>query len=837
MTEQNPDHEQTAHAGGEFDSTDHTRTSHAAGPTGGVSGPWPAQIGGYRILGRLGEGGMGVVYEAEQPSPRRLVALKVVRGVEVVDDLRLKMFQREAETLARLDHPNIGAIYASGRTEEGRHFFAMELVRGQTLAEWLTKRPRQPDRSEMELRLRLFRQICEAVHYAHQRGVIHRDLKPSNLIVTDTATSGSDSGSLASPMVKILDFGLARITEEDVAMTQITEIGVIKGTLPYMAPEQASGRVDAIDVRTDVYALGVILYELLTGKRPYSTDTGSLISAVKVICEQAPAPLASAWPASFRLDPDLVTITAKALEKESDRRYASAAALGEDIGRFLTSQPILARPVSTVYQLKKLISRRKALFATLAASLVVILVAAIGIAVLYVQSEANLERALLAEREAVLEATTAKRTSTFLVDLFRRANPENTRGETVTAREVMDEGARSVREELDGEPITQARLMSTIAQVYLSLGLKQKADTMNAQALAIRRANLPAVDIEIAASLSQRANLMQEMGDLPASTALFDTAVAMYEALGKAAEPDLAGVLGNQAWTLGQIGEFDKANTGIDRALKIAESQDPVDEARLISLLNNQAAIKWEAGQPEVALPILQRSLQLAREHYSDVSQETANILTNLSGVYGSMGEFEKAEAPTREALEIYRTIYGDSHPAIAKGLGNLGIMLAQQGKLAEARPIMEATLTEMRKVHGDEHPEVARSLTNLGLVKIQTGDAQSAVADLEKSAAMQEKLTGPTTPSLSYALYHLASAQGALGNFAESRKQLLRVVAIDEKLFGEESSDVADDLEALVEVTRQLNQTEEADRYDARRQAILKKLEASAGGDSDSGQ
>ncbi len=286
----------------------------------------PESIGEYRVIGVLGEGGMGIVYEAEQASPRRRVALKVIRGGQFVDETHVKMFQREAETLARLKHPNIGAIYESGRTEDGHHFFAMELVRGETLDRYLAGRADPTAPGELDHRLALFRKICDAVQYAHQRGVIHRDLKPSNIIVTDEGSvSGVTSSRLgsraAAPTVKILDFGLARITEEDIAMTQITEIGVIKGTLPYMAPEQARGDGEAIDIRTDVYALGVILYEMLAGRRPYDTARSALLEAVRVICEEPPASLSSTWGGGRKLDPDVETIVGTALEKEQDRRY------------------------------------------------------------------------------------------------------------------------------------------------------------------------------------------------------------------------------------------------------------------------------------------------------------------------------------------------------------------------------------------------------------------------------------------------------------------------------------------------------------------------------------
>ena len=340
--------------------------------------PQPAAITGYRIVRLLGEGGMGVVWEAEQERPRRRVALKVMRRDHVVDDLHSRLFFREAETLARLKHPNIAAIYESGHTDDGHDFFAMELVTGMTLDRWLESRPAAIGADELKLRLQLFGALCDAVHYAHQRGVIHRDLKPSNIIVADDAGSSTGSApSAAGPMVKILDFGLARITDSDVAATLVSEVGVIKGTLQYMSPEQARGDVTAIDVRSDVYALGMILYELLAGKRPYDVSRSALAEAVRVICEDRPRPLRQSWTGSIRLDADLETIIGKALEKEMDRRYDSAAALGDDVARHLSSQPIQARPPSAAYQMRKFASRNRALVGAAVATLAVLVVGAV----------------------------------------------------------------------------------------------------------------------------------------------------------------------------------------------------------------------------------------------------------------------------------------------------------------------------------------------------------------------------------------------------------------------------------------------------------------------------
>lgn len=300
--------------------------------------PLPDHVGPYQIVRRLGEGGMGVVYEARQQTPNRLVALKVVRGGRHVDEYRIRLFEREAQALARLRHRGIAAVYQAGRDDDGQPFFAMELVRGIPL----TKYARQQALSRRE-RLSLFQKVCDAVTHAHLRGVIHRDLKPSNILVD---SSGEP---------KILDFGLARITDPDQAALTVTlQGGRIMGTLPYMSPEDARGDRDAVDVRSDVYSLGVVFYELMTDALPYDVQGTSLPDAVRIICEQTPTTPVSR---DRSLRGDLNTILLKSLEKTPARRYQSVAELHDDIKRYVANQPIRARRPNVVYHLRKFVAR------------------------------------------------------------------------------------------------------------------------------------------------------------------------------------------------------------------------------------------------------------------------------------------------------------------------------------------------------------------------------------------------------------------------------------------------------------------------------------------------
>jgi non-specific serine/threonine protein kinase/serine/threonine-protein kinase len=433
--------------------------------TGAPSPAPPDSVPGYTILREIGRGGMGVVYETEQRQPQRTVALKVMSAGETADVHRLPLFLQEVQTLARLNHPGIAGIYGAGCTDDGRPYFAMELVRGQRLVDYVRSR-----QLAVRDRLRLFQRVCEAVHYAHQRGVIHRDLKPSNISVD------------AAGHPKVLDFGLAGLTDPDGTLRHSpSDVGRIVGTRLYMSPEQARGRPDEIDVRTDVYALGVILYELLTDALPYDVPPGDRDDAWPAVYQQ-PFRRPSAV---RRLPRDLDWIVLKTLASDPAQRYQSVAALGEDLERLLTGRPIQARAPSALYLLRKWVARHRAAAAYLAS--LAGLVIAFGVWVGHMDAEASRQQLFEKDRQlsvarfrldmtkqhqrelAVIERErdTARQIQRFWENLVV---PAGRPGEVSEAgvRTFLDQAARRVESELSGPPEAAAAIYDTLGLGYAS---------------------------------------------------------------------------------------------------------------------------------------------------------------------------------------------------------------------------------------------------------------------------------------------------------------------------------------------------------------------------------
>jgi len=686
-------------------------------------------IGDFRLVRKLGEGGMGVVYEAEQQHPRRPVALKVIRGGPHVSPDTLKLFQREAQTLAHLRHPGIAALYETGATEDGLHFFAMELVRGSTLTAWLGQRPAGPlTPHEVKLRLSIFKKICDAVAYAHQKGVIHRDLKPANILVPKTSAGSSMPDEV--PEVKVLDFGLARITDSDVqATTYVTEMGKIRGTLPYMSPEQVRGNPDEIDLRTDVYALGVMLYEMMTGALPYDLSKAQIPEAVRIICEQAPKSISASFTGTRHLDADVITIAGKCLEKETSRRYQSAAALGDDVQRYLSDQPILARPPSAAYQFRKLAARHKGAVAFVAMVFVLVTTLAVTMTIQAIRISKERDR-------ANQEAETAKQVSDFLEGLFRVPDPSEARGNEVTAREILDVGAAKIETELKGQEAVQARLMLTMGGVYQGLDLPKAAEPLLRGALDKRLRLYGPNSIEAAESQSRLGWFLDVYGSRSEALDLQTKAVATAGSFLKADSKDLARFRYWYGVALINQDRLSDAKSQYERALTVFRDPKSEDVNGQIWCLNDLAMVAENAG--------------------------------DQTGVLNYQAQ----------ALAIRRNKLTPNHPDLANGLNNMAYALLQAGRLNQARSLAEEAVALSERVNGTEHAGTGIFLSTLSEIERLDGDLEAADRDTARALVCLKSL-GPSNTNFSELLLTRAQVERDLGRLADSEATFRKLINI----------------------------------------------------------
>ncbi len=780
-------------------------SSAATTTAGGGTAPALA-FGPYRLLQKLGEGGMGEVWLAEQLRPvQRHVALKIIK---VGMDTRqvVARFEAERQALALMDHPAIATVFDGGSTPEGRAYFAMEYVKGEPITTYCDRH-----RLDMRQRLELFVLVCEGVQHAHQKGVIHRDLKPSNVLVTLRDDK---------PVPKIIDFGVAKATTQHLTeRTLFTELGVLIGTPEYMSPEQAELTGLDIDTRTDVYALGVLLYELLVGALPF--DAKELrragLDAIRLKIREVDPPrpstklrtLGDACTEAARnrrtepgrlvsqLKGDLDWITMKALEKDRTRRYGSVSEIAADIARHLSHQPVLATPPSPLYRAKKFVRRHR--FGVAAGGTLALLLVAFAVAMALQAQQIARERdsALAAER-------TATQVSSFMVDLFRISDPTLARGSTITAREVLDRGAARVTSDLGSDPLVQARLMDTLGRVYSTLGLFDRAQPLLEGALEKRRALLGEEHLDVASSLVGNSTFWFHRGEFGRARPMLEQALRIREKLLGRDDPLVAACLHNLGNIHLSTGDYDEAKRLMERALAIREAQLPSDAPDTATTVNSLGAIAFRQGEFAKARRLWERTLAMRERGLGPDHVYVAQTLNNLAITHIQMDDPAGALALLTRVVQIQEKALGPTHPDVAFALGNLGEALLDLREHARSRESYLRAVAIL-EAGGPNHPELGRFLVGAARAALELGDTAAARQLSRRSLDIREKTFGKDHPETAMSLVALANCDVKERRYVSAEALFDRALALSRRSDGqylETASSFLSDYAVLLRLT-----------------------------------
>jgi serine/threonine protein kinase/Tfp pilus assembly protein PilF len=701
-------------------------------------------IGPYRLTQMLGAGGMGEVWRAEQTEPiHRTVALKLIKtGMDT--RAVVARFDSERQALALMEHPNIARVFDAGATVEGRPYFVMEYVHGVPITDFCDRH-----RLSIKERLELFMQVCEGVQHAHQKAVIHRDLKPSNVLVEEVN---------GKPVPKIIDFGLAKAMGQQLTeMTLFTEAGAMLGTPDYMSPEQADRNERNIDTRTDVYSMGVILYELLVGELPIGSRelrAAGIEAMLQKICKQEPlrpstkikslgqsaakdsAERRQEGPDSLErhLRGDLDWITIKALEKDRLRRYGSASDLAADLLRYLQDQPVSAGPPTAVYRARKFM-RRHRFGATVALAAVVLLIA-------FSVTMAVQARRIAKERDR------ANRIADFMTQMFAVSDPSEALGNAITARTILDTASNQIRAGLAKDPDEQSDLMFTMARTYASLGLYATADNLSSAVLESRRRRLGPGNRKTLQSMVQLGWILDRQGHDEQAEKLIKQTIA-----------DASRVLG---------------------------AEDPVT----LEAMDRLGVILQRLARFDEAEKLGRQLVEVSTRRFGPEDPHTLRAMVSLADALSYQGRYTEAEGIYRDALGIEQHELGPEHPQTLSTMHNLANRIQEQGRYAEAEKLYRETLAIEERVLGPEHPDTADSMTALANTLYYAGNSAEAEKLYRAAFAIQQKALGPNNNDTTRPLEGLANVLSGNGHYAEAEKLDRQILDIREHTLGPDHTD-----------------------------------------------
>lgn len=731
------------------------------------STPWldevtdPERIGPYRILRRLGQGGMGVVYEGEQAGTERRVAVKVVRP-ELVEEGASARFAFEMRVLGRLEHPGIARIYDAGTDGATRPYFAMELIEGEDLLAWRERA--RPDRDRV---VQLLTALSEAVEHAHTKGVVHRDLKPENVLVDATG------------MPRILDFGIARVVgEEALSRTLATGTGALVGTVPYMAPEQARGGAADVDTRTDVHALGVIGYELLTGRLPRDLHDRSLAAALDVLRTEPPIPLA-------RLDPmlggDLEAVLGQAVASDPTRRYASAGELARDLGRLLAREPVRARSTGRGYRLRLFIARNRLLVAAATAGVLALLAGTVTTAwqahvaeEARVLAEERLEDAVAARQAAEVRLDDAEAAYAFLSGVLDAATPDEL-GKNATIPDALSWAAENGIEAFADRPRREASVQAALGRAAADLGLLALSETAWRRALELREAlpdhagrslaetrlalssvllrvrkpeeaiphltrarehfeNDAEPPVELATTLHTLSSYLRSRGRFSESLELQPRIDEIYRARRGDDHPDRAAARNGWGESLRGLGRFEEAIARYEEGLAILERHPGKRESTAAALWNNRALAHRALGQSEAARDAVREAVAIAERIYLDRDPRLAAMHLNLSRMSLALKDLQTARQQAELALAVWERMGERGKQQTGLALTALGLTALAAEDLPRARQWLVEALKRTERAYGPTHAQTREAITNLHRLALAEGNEEAADAYLARA-------------------------------------------------------------------------------------------------------
>ncbi len=754
-----------------------SRIAAMADPISAPAAELPMQIGQYTAVEVIGEGGFGTVFKARQESPiQRIVALKVIKAGMDSREV-VARFESERQALALMNHPNIAAVLDAGATPQGRPYFVMEYVFGRPIMAYC-----DAHRLSLQDRLALFIQVCDAIQHAHQKGIIHRDIKPSNVMVTENTESSTpgrpsndsirETTSSSRASVKVIDFGVAKAIDQRLTENTVyTQQGMLIGTPAYMSPEQAELGPRDIDTRTDVYSLGVLLYELLTGAPPFDPRTlifKSHAEIQRLIREvEPPRPstrlnnLAARESASRQasaedegptleaiasrraedartiiktLRGDLDWIVMKCLEKDRSRRYETASALAQEIERFLHNDPVLAGPPTLPYRLRKFAMRnRTAVIA--AAGITAALLVGLTVSVIGLVSAVH-SRDVAEDQRKIAQASArkAEAVNRFLQEMLASADPRNSLQRDISVRSALDVAvAKLDAGSLDQQPDVAAAVRLTIGRTYAELAQFDVAiKQVDAAVDAYRR--LSGTDgLDYANALVQRGEVLQlTTGRFEDAEHDFREAIGILRAQ-HASSVLIAAAVNNLGCSLTSQGRFDESKTQLEEAIALARLSENKNESILAEAVNNLGLVHVQQRNWDAAIPLLQEAVDVNRRLLGPTHPSLATNLDNLSQALLGKGDIAGAETAIRDALEIRRKLLGPDHPDVATSLHNLATVLFQKKDLAGSEASLREALAILRKVRGAAHADtltVVDSLVSVLGASARLADAEPVLLD-----------------------------------------------------------------------------------------------------------